>query len=277
MAYTDKTKPSDEIIKICTELHVEDSAAITAAVEERPDNVVTPLMAMGAPDGVPAPAVEMAVVVTKLWRPGRVLKISFVGTIDPTVKQKIQAYAAQWLQYANLKFEFVGSSGDIRIATTPGGSWSYIGTDAKTIAMDKPTMNFGWFNATTPDKEFSRVILHEFGHALGAIHEHQHPQGGIPWDKPEVYAYYARQGWDKTKVDQNIFAKYAANQLNLTSYDKASIMHYAVPEELTLGTYSVGWNTVLSANDKKLAKTVYPSSAAAAAPTEQRRTPEAVG
>jgi hypothetical protein len=60
-------------------------------------------------------------------------------------------------------------------------------------------MNYGWLLANTPDQEYSRVVLHEFGHALGAIHEHQHPAAGIPWDKPKVYEYYARQHWS---IDQ---------------------------------------------------------------------------
>lgn len=246
-------------IKICTELHVDSPKAIAAALEERSDNMVAPMMAMGAPAGLANPAVEMAVVITKLWRRGRTLNISFVGTVDPTVKQKIKDYAAQWLQHANLKFKFVNRGGDIRISTKPGGSWSYIGTDAKTIAASKPTMNYGWLTPDSDEEEFSRVILHEFGHALGAIHEHQHPQGGIPWDKPKVYAYYAQQGWGQAQVDTNIFAKYDSSQLNMTSYDKGSIMHYAVPKSLTVGGYEVGWNRVLSANDKKLAKTVYPA------------------
>lgn len=53
-------------------------------------------------------------------------------------------------------------------------------------------MNYGWLYPDTPDQEYSRVVLHEFGHALGAIHEHQHPEAAIPWDKPKVYEYYAR-------------------------------------------------------------------------------------
>jgi len=253
-----KAAAAKPVIKLCTELHVDSPKAIAAALEERRDNAVAPMMAMGAPAGLANPAVEMAVVITKLWKAGRTLKISFLGKIDPTVKKKIKDFAVQWLQYANLKFRFVASGGDVRISTTPGGSWSYIGTDAKTIPANKPTMNYGWFTADTADDEFSRVILHEFGHALGAIHEHQHPKGGIPWDKPKVYAYYARQGWGTAQVDTNIFAKYDADQLNMTDYDKTSIMHYAVPNDLTVGDYEVGWNRVLSANDKKLAKSTYP-------------------
>lgn len=245
-------------IRICTERNLTGEKVVAAAIKERADNVGG--FAAGAPMALSEAAPAMAVVITKLWKPGRTLKISFLGAVDPVVKSKIQFYAAKWLEHANIKFSWVAKNGHIRISCKAGGSWSYVGTDALTIPMSKPTMNYGWLTPTTSDQEFSRVVVHEFGHALGAIHEHQHPSGGIPWDKPKVYAYYARQGWDQAQVDSNIFARYAANQLNMTSYDKLSIMHYAVPAELlTDPSKAVGWNTQLSANDKVLAKTVYPA------------------
>lgn len=33
-------------------------------------------------------------------------------------------------------------------------------------------MHFGWLRDDTDDVEWRRVVVHEFGHALGAIHEH---------------------------------------------------------------------------------------------------------
>ncbi len=250
-------KSAEPEIRICTERNLTGDKVIAAAIKERASNVGG--LAGSSPMALSESAPAMAVVITKLWKPGRTLKISFIGTIDATVKAKIKFYAAKWLEHANLKFSWVTKDGDIRISCKPGGSWSYIGTDALTIGKSKATMNYGWFNAQTPDDEFSRVIVHEFGHALGAIHEHQHPTGGIPWDKPKVYAYYARQSWDHAQVDNNIFAKYDASQLNMTDYDKLSIMHYAVPNELTIGDYEVGWNRQLSDNDKILARRIYPA------------------
>ena len=60
-----------------------------------------------------------------------------------------------------------------------GGSWSYIGTDALHIPKESKTMNLGFIDRST--------VMHEFGHALGLIHEHQSPfKGGFGWNKEEV-------------------------------------------------------------------------------------------
>lgn len=247
---------------LCTELEWPNKAeSLKAALEENSENIFHtfshPAMNIAL---TTTPAPYIALIFQKKWLPGRTLKIAFLGEVNPTVKQKIVNYAKYWLDFVNLKFDFVeGSNGDIRISTTPGGSWSYLGTDAKLISADKPTMNYGWLLAETPDKEYSRVVLHEFGHALGAIHEHQHPGAGIPWDRPRVYEYYARQGWSKDQVDNNIFKKYGSDQLNTSNYDKASIMHYAVPNELTTGDWEIGWNTALSESDKEFMMSQYPN------------------
>jgi hypothetical protein len=59
-------------------------------------------------------------------------------------------------------------------------------------------------------------VLHEFGHALGLIHEHQNPVGGIQWNKPAVYADLGGPPnfWGKATVDNNMFATYAKDQIN---------------------------------------------------------------
>ncbi len=248
-------------IRMCTELEWPNrTESLKAAISENPGNVIQHYFHPGikfALASIDAPYI--ALIFQKKWKPGRTLKIAFLGTPDEQVKKKIISYANEWLQFVNLKFEFVdGQIGDIRISTETGGSWSYIGTDATLIAADKATMNYGWLTPDTPNEEYSRVVLHEFGHALGAIHEHQHPNAGIPWDRPKVYAYYARMGWSKEQVDNNIFAKYDSNQLNTSSYDQASIMHYAVPNDLTTGDWEIGWNTILSELDKSFMRKQYP-------------------
>lgn len=201
-----------------------------------------------------------ATVKAKQWPNGTTLTVSLNGG-TAFVRNKVIAFAKQWESYANIKFNFVANDrkATIRVSFSPGGSWSYIGNDANSIKGGKATMNFGWFDNTTDDEEFSRTTIHEFGHALGMIHEHQHPLADIPWDKPAVYDYYRQtQGWTTQQVDVNLFQKYTTSQTNFSAYDQASIMHYPVEEELTIGDFSVGWNTVLSPTDKSFIATVYP-------------------
>src|SRR5262249_36006990 len=138
-------------------------------------------------------------------------------------------------------FDFSGGSqAEIRISFhfDPGSSWSAIGTDAlveRYFPRHQPTMNFGWFDDRTPEEELSRVIVHEFGHAIGCIHEHQSPLGGIRWKRAGVLAYSsgAPNFWDEPTIRFNILDKYATDQINGTRFDPDSIMLYAFPGTLT--------------------------------------------
>jgi len=124
----------------------------------------------------------------------------------------------------------------------------------------QPTMNFGWLRSNTPNDEVRRVVLHEFGHALGLVHEHQNPAVAIPWNKAAVYQYY--QGppnqWSQEQVDLNIFEVYGKGLTKYTRFDRNSIMLYPIPAELTTGGYQVGWNNELSYWDKLFIRKCYP-------------------
>ena len=142
------------------------------------------------PANAPRNPFEAAVNSRKLWRPGTTLTVSFIEG-EPIVQTQVEHYAHVWEEYANIYFKFVHSdTADIRIAFHKGdGSWSTIGTDARLVEQAEPTMNYGWLTPDTHDDEYRRVVLHEFGHALGLIHEHQNPANGIPWDINKAYTY----------------------------------------------------------------------------------------
>jgi hypothetical protein len=133
------------------------------------------------------------------------------------------------------------------------------------VPANEATMNYGWLESTTSLREYQRVVRHEFGHALGMIHEHQNPAalGQIPWDKPKVYAYYAQQGWNQDDVDFNIFQVYTEESTNHSAFDPSSIMEYAVPDALTIGSYAIGWNTEFSPLDIEYMRKQYPKAAPA--------------
>jgi len=199
------------------------------------------------------------------WQMGENIRIKFMNG-DPTLQNKVKTVANQWMQHANVHYSYVNTweEADIRIAfkwNNDGGSWSYVGKDCRLIAAANPTMNFGWFDAYTSDQEIQRVTLHEFGHALGLGHEHQNPTGGIQWNRPAVYDYYARtQGWPAQQVDQQVLNLASSNTTNFTSFDQESIMLYSFPAQLTLNGYSTPFNTALSNTDKSFVGQTYPFS-----------------
>ena len=121
-------------------------------------------------------------------------------------------------------------------------------------------MHFGWLRDDTDDVEWRRVVVHEFGHALGAIHEHQNPKGGIQWNVQAVYKAFSGppNHWSQEEIDHNIIRKYSLDQLNATSFDIKSIMLYGFPPELIIGGVGTPSNTTLSGGDKRFIRRMYP-------------------
>lgn len=200
----------------------------------------------------------------RLWKPGRVLRIKFLEG-DPYVHERVMHYARIWEQYANIKFDFViKGDAEVRIAFRAiEGSRSMLGTDAldNTDALS-PTMNFGWFNRNTSEEEFRATTLHEFGHCLGCIHEHQSPDASLRWNKPLIYQWmYRSYGWEQAKVDHNMFAEFERSAIRHSAYDPLSIMHYYYPPEFTLDGTILTRNTELSVHDKEMIGQLYPADA----------------
>lgn len=157
--------------------------------------------------------------VGKAWMNGSTLRVRFLGG-TAAQRRTARTQAGWWTRHANLRFAFGDHPrAEIRVAFDPAdGAWSYVGTDARSIPADQPTMNLGFLDGGT--------AAHEFGHAIGLAHEHQNPKGGLRWDERVVLRAMAGppNHWDAATTRHNILRKYAVRQVRGTAFDPASIM-----------------------------------------------------
>lgn len=203
---------------------------------------------------------EMAAQTKKLWKPNETLDIYFFGGQDARTDRVLE-YASIWSKYCSIKFGSTTKIEDakIRVAFQAPSSWSYIGTDARGVPRNEPTVNFGWLDESLPGRDYKQVVLHEFGHVLGLIHEHQSPATKINWNKHFVYWYFwMHHKWSSADVDRNIFQEFEKATTQYSSLDKDSIMAYYIPPQFTTDGQTFPQNYELSDMDKKYIEVVYP-------------------
>ncbi|KAK3938956.1 hypothetical protein QBC46DRAFT_459929 [Diplogelasinospora grovesii] len=207
-------------------------------------------------DGEP---LHMAVKKSNRWKPGQELRIRFIGG-HSSIRDKVKKYARVWERYAYIKFKFSQNEpSQIRISfRRNGGSWSKVGKDALNTDSTKPTMNLK-ISAATSEARIRRTVLHEFGHALGCVHEHSSPSatGKIKWNRQAVYDDH--QGiWTREQVDHNIFKTYKGTITQFSRFDQKSIMLYPIPSSWTMDGWHSNLNTTLSDTDKSFIAKLYP-------------------
>lgn len=261
--------------------HPDLHASYDVALRENPGNAaITPGYLT---DDQPHPDTHSRIVTsfTKYWARGRTLKIRFLGNTPSFLQKLFYETACRWLPHVNLKFALEArANAEIRIAIDQSFHWSAVGTDALLAYphQDVATMGFDLTRLFDMQKllglqgrslatldirsllssDFDRVVLHEFGHALGAEHEHQHPDANIPWDEEKVLKEYGEQGLSEAFIRRNILDKYEAADVSYSSYDPHSVMHYNVPQEQTLGDFQIdNSGHTLSAKDIEFMSTIY--------------------
>jgi serralysin len=194
-----------------------------------------------------------------LWDPGATIKVKILNG-STALQTRVMNAAKIWENYANVKFNFVKSgNADIRVYLGKGnGHNSFVGTVSQQISSNEPTMNLDTVDLGNSTDFWRSTTLHEFGHALGLLHEHSSPISGIKWDKEKIYKEYARMGWTRDDVDNQVFETYNKSYTNGTKYDNKSIMHYPIMTGETINGYTVDWNLNLSKGDIDLISALYP-------------------
>ena len=229
---------------------------LPCVVRELPE----PALAFGHPD-------RLAVLKAKYWGPKVDLGVTFLDGADVATKAKVLLYANKWGEYGNIRFR-ESADGEIRIAREKDGYWSYLGKDILGIPKGKATMNLEGFTSRTPDREYDRVVCHEFGHTLGFPHEHERAEIIALLDVEKTVAYFQRHGgWDRKTTMEQVFGVLDPKTIEATGVDLRSIMTYSFPGECTKSGEPIPGGDRINDIDAKAVAKLYPKGDAPPPPT----------
>lgn len=238
--------------------------AAQRAVRDRPDNApswraVQELSGAGLIQ--PAQPSGAVFLTGALWPEGKTITVSFMGVSDSD-QDFIREHLDRLYGYTNLSLQWVGSDGEIRIATEPGGSWSYIGSQAGHVDNNRQTLNLGWLN--------EGVVLHEGGHSIGMGHGHKNPETPWQWNEEAVYRDLSGppNNWNQEQIKRNVLDRYTAEEVTASDPDFDSVMAYTVPNAWTIGDYEVARNDDLSSGDIAWLRKTYPTKDEPTGPTD---------
>ena len=193
------------------------------------------------------------------WKTGQVIKVYFVnGTAEE--RGVVEHYAREWEKYGNIRFEFHQERKTknehtilIKFEKQRSGvaGWSSVG--GGTTSTTRHSMSF--YRNIRSDS----TVLHEFGHALGLLHEQDSPGGKYDWKREAAYKYFKEKyNWKRAKVDEAIFNKTEGEYYNWGKFDPRSVMAYWVPGKLFKSGKPLGDSFGLSAGDKEGIAKLYP-------------------
>jgi hypothetical protein len=256
--------------------HIE---AFVHAVAHNPVNLpIAPLN----PDGtVPHPE-YIALLRKHYWQPGQRLRVVFLEG-DEATNTRVLNYANRWQTPGIPVPLFVGvprgSDSDIRVSYSRPGYWSYIGTDARMVSPSECTLNLqGFDGGSLPDSEWLRVIPHEFGHALGCVHEQQRPEVIARLDRAAIIAEFERtQGWSEQEIIQQVLAPLDMSTVDATAEDDASIMMYWLASRLTLDHREIPGGSDITPRDRQGMAKAYGGSVGPTDPPSNPALPLLIG
>ncbi len=196
---------------------------------------------------------------SKYWRPGDTIRIKFLnGTTE--LQQQVRQYAALWLEYVDLNFEYVevNETADVKIGFDMDEkwiAWSTIGTDCKAIPQNEPSLNFVWLEEED-ELGIKAEVLRGFGSVLGLGFEHRNPDSPVRFKSTADIAGEYNISEEEVEEFKQL---YTEGETDTTRYDKSSIMVLTIPRSLVVTpNLATSRNVDLSENDKALIAKIYP-------------------
>ena len=226
------------------------------------------------PVGLAAPADPLSAVADlfNTWERGSTLRVGFLDR-NAGFEDRVRTHVKKWSEAGDIKFQFVtnAASAQIRITFLLTDSFSsLVGKEALQAPAGQHTMSLGFRATENREDEFSRLVLHEFGHAIGLMHEHQNPLGGIQWNFNVAIPYYRQrirfpdnppENVANARIQQQLSALPNSSRFNATPFDGKSVMLYKIEPQLVMpGTFRPEFgnnNTELSDTDKQIAADLY--------------------
>lgn len=165
-----------------------------------------------------------------------VIGVGFLDNPSSSWKRRVIERASVWTTANNgelgriieFDFETPRQKYNIRVRrsgiTTPARNNSRVGRSALNVTnQNQETMNI--YNLES--------VTHEFGHALGLVHEHTNPGVTVTLLRNKtIRYYYDKYGWDANTTKVNLFNA-GERCLRDPTFNENSVMGYKIPAEIT--------------------------------------------
>lgn len=241
---------------VFTALNADELALMAEEQKNNPEVTIIPELSSSSANGG-------AFSKRNIFRPEESSDVTYSFLEEPTVEMRrtVELATEEWAKHGNIGFRYVDDPAEaiIRIMPDQMRSSSYIGRTALRVGRDTPTMRLR--NSHSNDEQRLTDFLHQFGHAIGMVHEHQSPNADIPWDEGRVTEYYRTAfGWDAVQTRHNILARSNVYPC-MRDFDPQSIMMYSLPAELLSDEIGFERSSSLSEGDISCVREMYPITA----------------
>ena len=193
------------------------------------------------------------------WPTGQVITVGF---LNGTTEQKVTvlSIAKEWEKHGNILFEAEDyEKAMVRIMFAFGpANFTYIGNDILKVDSGDFTMQLDQSIFGKNRSQLRKVVLHQFGHVLGMVHEFNPPGQGALWDKAEVSKDFRKAGWSANDIQLNLFGLYTHRITNGWFFDRASIMHLSIALRHLNGGTPAFYNDNISEGDIAWIASRYP-------------------